>query len=84
MYRVILNKQILKSLDNIPVAFLPAIKKAVNDLTKDPRPFGYIKLSGFDDLYRIRVGVYRVVYSIKDNLLVVEVIKIAHRGNVYR
>jgi mRNA interferase RelE/StbE len=71
-------------LDKIPVIYLSGIKKTINDLVENPRPFGCIKLVGSDNHYRIRVGVYRVIYSIKDDILIVEVIKIGHRRNVYR
>jgi mRNA interferase RelE/StbE len=84
MYKVIIHKQILKSLDNIPVIYLPNIKKSINDLAENPRPLGSIKLSGSKNHYRIRVGVYRVIYSVKDDMLIVEVIKIDHRRNIYR
>ena len=84
MYKVIINKQILKSLDKIPVIYLPNIKKSINDLAENPRPFGCIKLASSENHYRMRVGVYRIIYSIKDDILVVEVIKIDHRRNIYR
>ena len=84
MYKVIISKQILKSLDKIHITYLPSIKKAINDLAEVPRPFGSIKLTGSENHYRIRVGIYRIVYSIKDDILVVEVIKIDHRRNIYR
>ena len=84
MYKVIIKKKILKSLDNIPIVYLSSIKKAVNDLENNPRPFGYIKLSGFENTYRIRVGIYRIVYTIEDDILTVEVIKIDHRSGVYK
>jgi mRNA interferase RelE/StbE len=84
MYKVVISRQILKSLDKIPVVYLPGIKKAVNDLGANPRPFGYIKLAGSKNTYRIRVGVYRVIYTIQDDILLVEVVKIDHRGNVYK
>jgi len=70
-------------LDKIPVTYFSSIKKSVNDLAKNPRPFGCAKLAGYENHYRIRVGIYRVIYSIKDNILTVEVIKIDHRKNVY-
>ena len=76
MYKVIISKQILKSLDKVPVIYLPSIKKAINDLTENPRPFGCVKLAGSENHYRIRIGVYRIIYSIQDNILVVEVIKL--------
>ena len=84
MYKVIINKQILKSLDKISVIYLPNIKKAINDLSENPRPFGCVKLTGSENHYRMRVGIYRVIYSIKDDILIVEVIKIDHRRNIYR
>jgi len=84
MYNVILNKQILKALDKINVTYLPSIKKAINDLSNNPRPFGSVKLTGSENNYRIRIGIYRVIYSIEDNILTVEVIKIDHRKNIYR
>ena len=52
-------------------------------LAHDPRPPGCIKISG-SDRYRIRVGVYRVLYAIRNKQLVVFVVKVAHRKNVYR
>ena len=84
MYKVVIDKRVLKSLDKISVIYLPSIKKAINDLAKNPRPIGFIKLVGSENHYRIRVGVYRIIYSIKDDILVVEVIKINHRRNIYR
>ena len=84
MYKVIINKHILKFLDKIPVIYLPNIKKSINDLAENPRPFGCVKLAGSENHYRIRVGIYRVIYSIKDDILIVDVIKIDHRKNVYK
>jgi mRNA interferase RelE/StbE len=79
-----LLKEVLKSLDKIPVIYLSHIKEAVNDFANNPRPFGHIKLSGFENLYRIRVSVYRIIYSIEDDILTVEVIKIDHRSSAYK
>lgn len=84
MYKVVINKQVLKSLDKIPVTYLSNIKNTINGLAQNPRPFGCIKLVDTEDLYRIRIGVYRIVYSIKDNILTVEVIKINHRRDIYK
>ena len=56
----------------------------IRSLAHDPRPFGSEKLSGKDDLYRIRVGRYRVVYSVGDAELAVLVVRIGHRKDVYR
>jgi len=84
MYKVIINKQILKSLDKISVIYLPSIKKSINDLAENPRPFGCVKLSVSNNHYRIRVGIYRIIYSIEDKILIVKIIKIDHRRMVYR
>ena len=53
-------------------------------LAANPRPKGVKKLSGPDDLYRIRVGDYRIVYQIHDDRLIVLVVRIGHRKDVYR
>jgi mRNA interferase RelE/StbE len=84
MYKVIINKQVLKSLDKIPVDYLLKIKAAVNHLEQNPRPFGCVKLAGFENAYRIRVGIYRIIYSVVDDLLIVEIVKIDHRSRVYK
>jgi mRNA interferase RelE/StbE len=84
MYKVIISKRILKSLDTIPVVYLSGIKEAVNDLANNPRPSGCIKLTGSQNSYRIRSGAYRIIYTITDEILTVEVIKIDHRKDVYR
>jgi mRNA interferase RelE/StbE len=84
MYKVIIDKQVLKSLDKIQVVYLSSIKEAVNGLLNNPRPFGSVKLSGSKNAYRIRVGIYRIIYTIEDEIFTVEVIKIDHRSSVYK
>jgi mRNA interferase RelE/StbE len=60
------------------------IKSKIDALVDSPRPDGVVKLSGEDDLYRIRVGDYRIIYSIQDNHLLILVLKIGHRRDVYQ
>jgi mRNA interferase RelE/StbE len=60
------------------------VLRAITALARDPRPRGCRKLAGFDDVYRIRVGVIRVLYSIADRRLVVIVLKVGQRKDVYR
>jgi mRNA interferase RelE/StbE len=55
----------------------------IRSLADEPRPPGCQKLSG-QDRYRVRQGVYRIVYSIEDERLVVQVVKVGHRKDVYR
>jgi mRNA interferase RelE/StbE len=60
------------------------IYQALVDLAEDPRPVGSTKLQGSDNLYRIRVSDYRVIYAIQDAVLIVLVVEIGHRREVYR
>ncbi len=53
-------------------------------LAENPRPRGCRKLSGYDDAFRIRVGNFRVIYSVMDAKLIVLILKIGHRRDVYR
>ena len=53
-------------------------------LGDDPHPSGSRKLAGYDDVFRIRVGVYRVIYSVSGRKLVIIMLKIGHRKDVYR
>ena len=83
-YKVILSDKVQKRIKSVPNDYLVKIHKSLSSLSLNPRPFGCVKLAGSENHYRIRVGVYRVVYSIEDDILVVQVIKIDHRSNVYR
>ena len=60
------------------------ISTALRKLASNPRSEQAKKLAGMDELYRVRVGDYRIVYSIEDDRLVVLVVRIAHRREVYR
>ena len=60
------------------------IAAAIEALAGDPRPSGVTKLRGPEAFYRIRVGDYRVVYAIEDDGLLVLVVRVAHRREVYR
>ena len=58
--------------------------KAVDQLAGTPRPSGCKKLHGADDTYRIRVGDYRIIYSVDDSIHIVAIERIRHRREVYR
>lgn len=60
------------------------IVRRVEALANDPRPSGVLKLTGPDNLWRIRIGDYRVIYTIQDDRLIVSVVRVANRGAVYR
>lgn len=61
-----------------------AIVKRLEELSLEPRPTGVVKLEGSDSLYRVRLGDYRIIYEIQDTQLLVVVVKVGHRSDVYR
>nr|WP_156003906.1 type II toxin-antitoxin system RelE/ParE family toxin [Streptomonospora sp. PA3] len=71
----------LRKLDNTTSR---RVRGALRKLGDDPRPDGCRKLKGEEDLWRIRVGDYRILYSIDDGEVVVVALRIAHRSDVYR
>jgi mRNA interferase RelE/StbE len=81
-YSLHFSKQAFKELEKINEPFYSHIKQAVLNLALNPRPQGYKKLKGRDG-YRIRIGNYRVIYDIFDNELVVDIITLGHRKDVY-
>lgn len=76
------GKQAFKELEKIDEPFYSNIKQAIYNLRDNPRPYGYIKLKGRDG-YRIRIGQYRVIYDILDRELVIDVITIGNRRDIY-
>ena len=83
-YHVELTSSAARSLRKLKRSVQVRIGHVIDSLARDPRPHGAIRLSGEEDLYRIRSGDYRVIYSIADNVLIVLVIAIGHRRDVYR
>jgi mRNA interferase RelE/StbE len=65
-------------------ATLSRLIEKVKSLAAQPRPSGSEKLAGRQNLYRVRQGNYRVIYSVDDKSRVVDVVKVGHRGDVYR
>ena len=82
-YELRVKPSVAKDLRGIPKADVKRIIKRIEALRDDPRAPGCEKLSGAE-LYRVRQGVYRIVYEIHDEWVVVEVIRVGHRGEVYR
>lgn len=83
-YRVELTRSAEKDLRRIDKAQVAAVYRGLESLSDDPRPDGVKKLSAADRTYRIRIGAYRVVYEIEDEVLLILVIRVAHRKDVYR
>lgn len=82
-YRIEWRPSTKKDLRKISKGEVPRIVEAVESLSSQPRPPGSRKLSGSDLTYRIRVGDYRVIYEIYDKVILVEVVKVGHRKDVY-
>jgi mRNA interferase RelE/StbE len=82
-YRLVFKKSVAKDLRNIPEKDVKCILKRINLLPENPRADGCIKLSG-EEKYRVRQGVYRIVYEIQDFELIITVVKVAHRSIVYK
>jgi len=83
-YRITIRKQALKELEHLPKKDNQQISKVIDGLKDNPRPQGCKKLKGETEyMWRIRVGNYRVLYTIEDEIKIVEVRKIGHRKDVY-
>jgi mRNA interferase RelE/StbE len=82
-YRITFKKSVAKDFRVIPKSDITKILGKIDTLSENPRGEGCIKLSGNEN-YRVRQGLYRIVYEIKDDVLVVNVVKVAHRSHVYK
>jgi len=84
-YEIGFKSAALRQLRKLNTEVQVAVIRAVEDLANNPRPEGCKKLKGELSLYRIRVaGNYRVIYEIQDKQLVIAIVKIGHRRDVYR
>lgn len=83
-YRVVFEKKYAKDLKHIHPSYRKAILEAATSLGDNPRPEGCTKLKGSVNLYRIRCGDYRIIYTIQDDLLIVLVIELGHRKDIYK
>lgn len=83
-YAVTYDPRAVKELAKLDRAVVRRIVRAVEGLGADPRPDGARSLVGYDDLWRVRVGNYRIVYTIRDAELFVIALRIAHRSTAYR
>ena len=83
-FEVLYQTDAEKDLSKIDKRFGTRIANVIDALAFDPRPQGAVRLKGIQGLWRIRVGDYRVIYEIKDRQLIVLVVRINHRREVYR
>jgi len=83
-YKIEFKKSAEKDLAKLPRAILPRVVKAIRALEKDPFPHGVKKLRNYEKSYRIRVGNYRILYTVFKGILIIEIIRIGHRKEIYR
>ena len=82
-YEVVISKRAAKEIKSLPHQEIPKIFQKIKLLSEDPRPTGCKKLSGTDeDLYRIRSGDYRVIYSIEDVVKIIDIRQVGHRREI--
>jgi mRNA interferase RelE/StbE len=82
-YKLVFRESVSKDLRTIPNRNVNRILKRVDELAGNPRPPGIEKLSG-DNRYRVRQGIYRIIYEIEDEALSIIVVKVGHRRDVYK
>jgi mRNA interferase RelE/StbE len=83
IYQLIIKDKAVKQLSMIPAKFAEKIDILIQSLAVDPRPLNCKKLQGYESVYRVRLADYRVLYTIADEKLTVEVIQIGNRKDVY-
>ena len=83
-YRILFVSRAEKGFRRLSADIQDRIISVINSLAEDPRPSGAVKLKGSDNLYRVRVGDHRIIYAIEDDSLVVLVVEVGHRREIYR
>ncbi len=83
-WQVVIHRKAEKVLKRLDGDTLERLRCSIRELAIDPRPVGVKKLTGYDNLYRLRVGDWRILYAIEDDLLIVLVLEISTRGGAYR
>ena len=84
MYQITIKKTASKELEKLPKKIILSITTSIYTLANNPRPTGCKKLKGAKDyLWRIRVGDYRVIYSIEEEVKIIDIKKVGHRKDIY-
>lgn len=82
-YKIVIKERVLKQLSDIPKKFAEKIDKLILSLAENPRPAGCKKLQGYTNTYRVRYSDFRIVYTIDDNVLIIDIIQIGNRKDIY-
>ena len=83
-YRIVTTQRAAKDLVSLPKAVVRRTDAKILSLAHTPRPAEAVKLKGADALYRVRVGDYRIVYEVQDAVVVIVIVRVGHRREVYR
>ena len=83
-YSIRIKPSALSKLKKLPSQIKRRISAKIDSLASDARPAGGEKLEGTDDLYRVRVGNYRIIYQIQDENLLIMIVKVGDRKEIYR
>jgi mRNA interferase RelE/StbE len=83
-YSIGISRDALRTLAKLDKPVRRRLQAAIDHLGDDPRPHGAIALRGFAGAYRVRVGDYRIIYTVEDSKLVVVVLDLGHRREIYR
>ena len=83
-YEIEISRTAEKQLRTLPRDEQERVARTMLALADDPFPRGTRKLSGYDDVFRVRAGRYRILYSVSEHALIIVVLKVGHRREVYR
>ncbi|MCY4193774.1 MAG: type II toxin-antitoxin system RelE/ParE family toxin [bacterium] len=83
-YTVEIARRAIKAIAGLPRREQQRVRAAIDLLAEQPRPPGCVALTGEESVYRVRVGDYRILYAIIDARLVIQVIRVGHRRDVYQ
>lgn len=83
-YSIDFKKSARKSLLSLPKPVIQHISRLIDSLSENPYPAGHKKLSGSEHTYRVRYGDYRVVYSVFNTQLIIQILKIGHLKDIYK
>lgn len=83
-YRILFERPAEKAFRRLPAEVREALAKRISALAEEPRPAEARKLEGAEDCYRLRQGDYRLIYTIIEERVVVLVLRVGHRGDIYR
>jgi len=83
-WQVIIHRKAERVLKRLDGDLLERIRQAIRGLASEPQPLGYKKLTGYENLFRIRVGDWRIIYAIEEDQLIVLILVVSPRGDAYR